>query len=342
MNIRTKDNKKYITLYIPSFEVFYRVIQRITFEIKNNDFESFKRYNFKSNIVKQRFENFYEKHKEETVSLRTIKYECNSKCTNILSKEFYIDRGWDEKYAMNKISETQRIRSKKSAEKMTDDRQPAQLKYWIKKGLTEKQAKEKLHERQCTFSKEKCIKKYGIEMGLRIFYKRQEKWRNTIYERYTKEEIYNWRNCEFFASKIACELFNPFYEMLKDKYKCYLFNNENNVKEYFIWDKELERFYSYDFTIIELGLIFEYNGEHVHPNPNMSKESWEKWRHHFTKKTADEVMVEYNRKIKLAEQQGFKVVQLWSSDKKENLIKIISSEIQAKEQFLQQQCSQHE
>ena len=243
---------------------------------------------------------------------------------------------------MNKISETQRIRSKKSAEKMTDDRQPAQLKYWIKKGFTEKQAKEKLHERQCTFSKEKCIKKYGIEMGLRIFYKRQEKWRNTLYERYTKEEIYNWRNCEFFASKIACELFNPFYEMLKDKYKCYLSNNENNVKEYFIWDKELERFYSYDFTIIELGLIFEYNGEHVHPNPNMSKESWEKWRHHFTKKTADEVMVEYNRKIKLAEQQGFKVVQLWSSDKKENLIKIISSEIQAKEQFLQQQCSQHE
>lgn len=342
MKIRTRENNKYITLYIPSFEVFYNVIKRITNEIQNKDFESFKRYNFESDIVKCRFKKFYEDNINETVSLRKIKYNCNAKNFNVLSKDFYLERGWDEDYAIKKISETQHDRSLKSAEKMTDDRQPAQIGYWLKKGYSLEEAKKQLHIRQCTFSREKCIEKYGIEKGLIIFEQRQKKWQNTIYERYSLDEISKWKQNSKFASREACQLFKPFFNMLKEKYKCYMYDSSENVKEFFLWDNELNRLYCYDFTITNLKLIFEYNGKHVHPDPRMSEEEWLNWRQCFTGKTADEVKKYYDRKIKIAEQHGFKVVQLWNYMNKEELNSIISSEIQAIEQSLQQQCPLHE
>ena len=342
MNIRTKENNKYVTLYIPSFEVFYKVIQRITNELNNKDFESFKRYNFNSDIVKLRFQTFYNEHLDETVSLRKIKYNCNVKNFNVLSKDFYLERGWDEDYSNKMISETQKIRSMMSAKKMTSDRTQTQIGYWIKKGLTEEQAKQKLHERQCTFSKNKCIEKYGFKKGLIIFEERQKKWQDTIYEKFSLEEISSWKQNNKFASKAACDLFLPFYNQLKSKYKCYMFNENSNVKEYFIWDNEAHKVYCYDFAIIELGLIFEYNGEHVHPNPNMPKEDWDNWKQCYTGKSADTVYEEYQRKIKLAEQQGFKVIQLWHKTDINVLKNIISSEIQASEQALLQLYSLHE
>ena len=46
-----------------------------------------------------------------------------------------------------------------------DDRNTNQVKYWINKGYSEEEAKEKVSERQSTFTLEKCIAKYGEEEG---------------------------------------------------------------------------------------------------------------------------------------------------------------------------------
>lgn len=54
------------------------------------------------------------------------------------------------------------------------------LIYYIKQGYTEDEARVKLKERQTTFSLEKCIEKYGLEEGTRIFNERQEKWQSTL------------------------------------------------------------------------------------------------------------------------------------------------------------------
>jgi len=52
--------------------------------------------------------------------------------------------------------------------------------YWISKGFSEDEAREKIAERQATFSFEKCIEKYGVEDGIRKFNERQQKWQTTL------------------------------------------------------------------------------------------------------------------------------------------------------------------
>ena len=47
-----------------------------------------------------------------------------------------------------------------------------------------------------------------------------------------------------------------------------------------------KKFYLYDFCIKELGLIFEFNGSHVHANPEWPEEKLKYWRQCFSKETA--------------------------------------------------------
>lgn len=60
--------------------------------------------------------------------------------------------------------------------------------YWIKKGFTE-EALIKLNKEQSTFSKQKCIEKYGEEKGIEIWKKRQDKWQQTLNSK-SKEFLY--------------------------------------------------------------------------------------------------------------------------------------------------------
>lgn len=73
------------------------------------------------------------------------------------------------------------------------DKLNTRKEYWINKGYSEEEAKEKIKERQTTFSKEICIKKYGKKDGLERWKTRQEKWQN------------NYRKSNY--SKISQELF---------------------------------------------------------------------------------------------------------------------------------------
>ena len=57
-----------------------------------------------------------------------------------------------------------------------DDRNTNQVKYWIKKGYSEEESKQKVSERQRTFTLEKCIEKYGEEEGIKRYTERQTKW----------------------------------------------------------------------------------------------------------------------------------------------------------------------
>ncbi len=69
---------------------------------------------------------------------------------------------------------------RKENPELYSDVSPTQLGYWIKKGLSEDEAKVALKERQSTFTLEKQIAKYGLEEGTRRFNERQEKWQNTL------------------------------------------------------------------------------------------------------------------------------------------------------------------
>jgi len=65
---------------------------------------------------------------------------------------------------------------------------PTQKGYWTNKGWSEEEEIAIISDRQRTFTKDKCIDKYGPIEGLIIFENRQVKWQNTINSK-TPEEI---------------------------------------------------------------------------------------------------------------------------------------------------------
>ena len=81
------------------------------------------------------------------------------------------------------------------------------LLYWTKQGYTEAEAKEKLSERQTTFSLEICIQKYGKVEGTKKWNERQKKW------------LTNYKKTNF--SKISQILFWEVFRGLKTKSDIY-------------------------------------------------------------------------------------------------------------------------
>lgn len=82
-----------------------------------------------------------------------------------------------DKYGQEKASEIQKSKGKAQT-----------IEYFIEKGYTDEEAKQKLKERQSTFSLEICIEKHGKDKGLKIFNDRQKRWQETLNNK-TQEEI---------------------------------------------------------------------------------------------------------------------------------------------------------
>lgn len=62
------------------------------------------------------------------------------------------------------------------------------IECYLQKGMSYEEARKALSKRQCTFSLEKCQKKYGKQKGKEIWEARQQKWLNTLNSK-SKEEI---------------------------------------------------------------------------------------------------------------------------------------------------------
>lgn len=136
------------------------------------------------------------------------------------------------------------------------DKSPVQYKYWMKQGYSETEAKEKVTERQKTFSLAICIEKFGEEEGLKVFNARQKKWLSN----YNKQNF----------SNISQKLFWEIYEIIKNDYKNIYFatlkdgikdesgkNNEYNIK--------LKKSYvKADFLVKDLRKIIEFDGDYWH------------------------------------------------------------------------------
>lgn len=313
------------------FEIFYSFIQKIT--PTYNRLKSFKSFKWDSDIIRNKFKNYFDTHNKTNLSEIQKELHCKSdKCIQI---KFWTDRGWSEIEAKEKISQYQKDFSDRANEKirlgLTERLTSNQLRWWTNKGYALEEAKKLRSERQRTFTKEKCIEKYGEKEGIRIYNNRQRKWRATIDRKYSKETQHKWMmSCKGYSNE-ASSLFSYFYDRLKNEHKCFL---APYTKEFLISLKD-DHFYMYDFCIKDLGLIFEFNGSHVHANPNWPKEKFDNWHHAFTKENAYENVKHYKEKILAAEKLGFKVVVIWDSDLDKS--KIISDEIEA---TLQKQLQQ--
>jgi len=108
--------------------------------------------------------------------------------------------GWDDNDIINFIIEKQKNNANIISEKKNKNPElyysatTCRIEYWLSKGYSINDAKEKLHNRQLTFSKKKCVEKYGYNDGINRFNQRQKKWVTSLNKNPNYNEIQKLKN----------------------------------------------------------------------------------------------------------------------------------------------------
>ena len=125
-----------------------------------------------------------------------IKKKCSEWCSTKYDHDTKSLKHFIKKYGNSEIAHEEYKKSCYNCGK------PLRIQHYIDKGMSEKDAKIALKDRQSTFSLSKCVKKYGKEKGEEIWEVRQQKWLNTLNSK-SKEEIddINRRKCEWMKDK---------------------------------------------------------------------------------------------------------------------------------------------
>ena len=198
-----------------------------------------------------------------------------------------------------------------------DDRNTCQVKYWIKKGYSEEDAKQKVSERQSTFTLEKCIAKYGEEEGTRRYTERQTKWSTKVEAMYQQgmfSKVPLTQNSSIF-SKFEKDMVDSIIDELEldldiDDINCYR-NSQfqlSNVNE-----ECSNKIFSYDFKFENK--IIEFNGDFWHMNPDMYDSDYS---HPYTNLSAEEKWKIDEIKCQCAIENGYDVLTIWESEYNEN------------------------
>lgn len=223
--------------------------------------------------------------------------------------EYWISRGYTEKETAEKIREYQLANSEKLKEKkrispeLFHDVSWNQKKYWIRKGLNDDEAVKKVSKMQETFSLRKCIEKHGDKGGKEIWSERNKKWR---------DKVYNSGSC---ISRGTSEMSSNFINEIMnniDFIGTFLFDKN----EKFIYSKELNKAFKYDFTYNEKKKIIEINGDFWHANPKFFKNKND--IHRISKKTVSKIWELDEYKIRLADEYGYSVLTIWEDDIRNN------------------------
>lgn len=196
-----------------------------------------------------------------------------------------------------------------------DDRNDNQVKYWIKKGYSENEAKQKVSERQSTFTLEKCIAKYGEDEGTKRFVERQKNWSAKVEQQYQQglfSKIPHSQNSNIY-SKFEKDIVDSIIESLDIDindiycYKTSQFRLENTNEDC------KNKIFSYDLTIGNK--IIEFNGDFWHMNPDMYDSDYV---HPYSNLSAEEKWKIDEIKLNCAFQNGYEVLTIWEQEYNEN------------------------
>lgn len=227
--------------------------------------------------------------------------------------------------------------------------------YWVNKGYTDKEAKEKITElqkelanRNASKSKSehrknsvRCIE-YWISKG---YSDKEAKEKVSIvqstfslekcikkygekngYEKWKKRQI-KWQDSlnktgfhQLGHSPISQELFREIEKHYSKEDRDFLFYETRN-KEYTLKNKN-GFYYRYDFCDLNKRKIIEFNGDIYHGNPNIFSPNDKP--NPFHDRTAKELWEIDKDKKELAEKNGFSELIIWEKDYRENKEKIIN------------------
>lgn len=230
-------------------------------------------------------------------------------------KEFWIKKGLSESDSIasaHTACEKNRIIFKNklvSTPHLYDGRIPTQLKYWLKKGYSLKDAISILAERQRTFTLEKCKAKYGELEGIRVFENRQSNWSKKMESLYASKSFIRHGG----GSKLAVSFIN--YIIHGSGINMYEFQFGNN--EFYLYD-EFNRICYYDLKY--KNKIIEFHGDYWHCNPaKYAPDYFNK----STNKLAKDVWMHDRYKHDLAVKTGHMLHIVWEHDYKTNKLDTI-------------------
>lgn len=188
---------------------------------------------------------------------------------------------------------------------------PRSVEYWVNKGFSIEESKNKVSEGQNKFSLVKCVEKYGEEEGKKIFTERQKKWQESLYKNGNLKSGY---------SKVSQDLF---FDLLKyyenvEELNYVMFAKKGGE---FVLTSD-DGFYRYDFTDLLNKKIIEYNGDNYHANPDtfIITDTPNPFRKNVT---SEDIWKKDDVKLKLANKHKFDVLVIWDSEYKKDKEKVI-------------------
>jgi hypothetical protein len=194
---------------------------------------------------------------------------------------------------------------------------PNQKRYWLNKGFSEDEAKQKISERQKTFTLEKCIAKLGEIEGTKRFNDRNSKWSAKIEEKYKNGE-FSRKPKKINSTRISNMSKTVISELLKIYPDAICYENE-----FEIFDEEHGKWIGFDFKVGKK--IIEINGDYWHCNPIKYKADY---YNKNLKMTAQEKWNYDKQKIEFANSKGFEVLEVWENDIKQNKNNVINTCLQ--------------
>ena len=239
------------------------------------------------------------------VNEEEIKIKINSQRKNNI--EYWLNKGFDEKESTIKVSEYQKQNNDKKQEKWKNikdtydgkKQKNTNIEYYLNKGYSITDSEILLKKRQNTFTLEKCITKYGLDKGTRIYNKRQKDWIKKMFNKDTCMATGRSMLCDKFIEELIISINN------KNITDNFLYGNN----EKFIYDNLEKKGKRYDLCYEKK--IIEFNGDFWHANPKI----FESEEIHKVKKIkCSEIWGQDARKISLAKIYGYEILVIWDSD----------------------------
>lgn len=228
--------------------------------------------------------------------------------------EYWLSNGYNLAEAKDKVSEYQKIAggADRTSDKNSYEYKKTKntcIEYYLSKGYSYEESEYQLIERQKTFTLEKCIDKYGIDEGTKIFNKRQQDW---------IKKMFNENTCMAAGRSMICD---KFIEQLILNINDKKITDEflYGINEKFIFDNLDKKGKRYDLCYNKK--IIEFYGDFWHCNPKIFKDDD---IHKIKKIKASEIWKQDNRKIKSAHEHNYDVLIIWESDYINNSTDIIN------------------
>lgn len=255
--------------------------------------------------------------------------------------EYWINKGLSKDEAIIKVKEIQTKNGdawvKKNKKHKQKDRTRTQILYWqTKHNMSLIEARAKVKEVQNNISLDVLMKKYGDIEGKIRYDKICDKisFAGTVtgyISRYGPKlgpKLHKEKTIKSCTNNRVSKESIVFFK------KIYKFFRQNGIKsneiywgitgsqEYFLHENNNNKIFWYDFTIPHLKMIIEFHGTRFHPNPKWDKKRWGQWDL-FGMKAKEKYEFDTFKK-NLANKHGYTVLEIWSDEKHQFDMSILS------------------